>query len=232
MTSNQIKKLIIFNTFIVLFYFISSVFLSYHNSSKIKDEFLKEYTNKIYNDKENEIKTLVVLSHDIINIMYSNYGKSDRFDYIVQAYFGNLRFHEDKSGYIFMYDIKGNCIVMPDKHMIGKNFLEEMKDNTGKYYLQELLKVADKGGFSEYDYPKPGASIPLPKISYVMMFEPLDIMIGSGVYLEDINNEINSISIIINNKIEESIRIRNTYSFFVLLIVLSSFYMMYLKVRK
>ncbi|MBD3421340.1 MAG: HAMP domain-containing protein [Chitinivibrionales bacterium] len=48
-------------------------------------------------------------------------------------------------------------------------------------------------GFIEYTWPRPGgmqAGIAFPKISYVTLFEPWGWVLGSGKYVDDINNEI------------------------------------------
>ncbi len=42
-------------------------------------------------------------------------------------------------------------------------------------------------GFVDYLWPKPGYSEPVPKISYVQEFSPWGWVIGTGVYIDDIN---------------------------------------------
>ncbi len=39
-------------------------------------------------------------------------------------------------------------------------------------------------GFVQYMWPKPGSEVPVPKISYVRLFEPWGWIIGTGVYME------------------------------------------------
>ena len=42
-------------------------------------------------------------------------------------------------------------------------------------------------------WPKPGESKPVPKISYVRVFEPWGWIIGSGVYIDDVEKELSGI---------------------------------------
>src|SRR5690606_12754322 len=44
-------------------------------------------------------------------------------------------------------------------------------------------------GFVAYMWPKPGAEAPQPKVSYVTGFAPWGWVIGSGMYVDDLNAE-------------------------------------------
>ncbi|MFW5750948.1 MAG: methyl-accepting chemotaxis protein, partial [Planctomycetota bacterium] len=45
-------------------------------------------------------------------------------------------------------------------------------------------------GFVDYSWPKPGAAEPQPKLGYVRLYEPLDWIIGTGVYIDDIEQQV------------------------------------------
>ena len=47
-------------------------------------------------------------------------------------------------------------------------------------------------GFVNYDWPRPGSDKPVPKISYVKGYQPWNWMIGSGVYVDDIDEKVMS----------------------------------------
>ncbi len=46
---------------------------------------------------------------------------------------------------------------------------------------------AQGAGFVDYLWPQPGAEQPVPKISYVKGFAPWGWIIGSGIYIDDVN---------------------------------------------
>ena len=52
--------------------------------------------------------------------------------------------------------------------------------------MVEVVKK-DGAGSVHYLWPKPGAEQPVPKISYVKEFKPWDWIIGTGIYVDDIN---------------------------------------------
>ncbi len=45
-------------------------------------------------------------------------------------------------------------------------------------------------GFLEYSFPKPGQSEQLPKMSYIKLFKPLGWVIGTGVYIDNVEKEV------------------------------------------
>jgi methyl-accepting chemotaxis protein len=54
--------------------------------------------------------------------------------------------------------------------------------------FQEFARIAREsgGGYHDYPWPKPGASEDQPKISYVKAFQPWGWVIGTGIYVDDV----------------------------------------------
>ena len=56
-----------------------------------------------------------------------------------------------------------------------------------------MVSRSPEGGFIEYDWPKPGpggGGARVPKISYVRRFEAWDWVLGTGVYVDDIETDV------------------------------------------
>jgi len=72
----------------------------------------------------------------------------------------------------------------------GKN-LANLEDPNGKKLFSEFVKVvkAQQAGFVDYLWPKPGSEQPVEKISYVQGFAPWGWIIGSGIYLDDVDQQ-------------------------------------------
>ena len=45
----------------------------------------------------------------------------------------------------------------------------------------------DNRGFVEYDFKRVANGKPEPKLSYSLMFQPWDLVVGTGIYISDIN---------------------------------------------
>lgn len=103
-----------------------------------------------------------------------------------------MRNKGDGTGYVFIYTFDGVNIADPIlKHNAGKNLLS-VKDPNGKMVISELIEVSkkEKGGYVEYVWNKPVSNVLTPKISYATSYDPWKWMVGSGVYLDNINEEI------------------------------------------
>lgn len=97
-----------------------------------------------------------------------------------------LRYGNDE--YMFVYDDQGTGIVHGAKaDREGKNFLDA-KDSDGYAYLPDLIRFAKSGGGHVfYMFPKPGNTESQPKVSSTVYFEPWNWVIGTGVYIDDVN---------------------------------------------
>jgi len=106
---------------------------------------------------------------------------------------GSIRYGEDGLGYFFIYDAKGNCVLMPNRpEAVGTNEWD-LKDSKGLYITRELIKKADaspEGDFLEYYFNKPGSSEDFRKISFVRKLSGWNWYIATGSYTDDIETAI------------------------------------------
>ncbi len=105
--------------------------------------------------------------------------------------FNDLRFFNDKSGYIFVYAYDGTNVLMPtNKALQGQNFMG-LKDSNGVFLIKELIEAAKKGGgLVKYYFPKTKDGKPFPKFSYSLSFEPYNWMMGTGIYVDNVEEEV------------------------------------------
>lgn len=97
-----------------------------------------------------------------------------------------------KGGYFWADNQEGVCVVSVLDKYIGTQRLD-MEDSDGKLIIQEFLKKGKQGGgFSDYRFPKENDSVPLPKRSYVQLYEPFGWTVGTGNYVDDIDRKAES----------------------------------------
>lgn len=106
-----------------------------------------------------------------------------------------IRFQQGR-GYFFAIDLDGiNRLYAVAPQREGEDF-SDMVDPNGVYLVREMLQRCkqDGEGFVRYSFAMPDQDGVHPKISYVYLFKPLDLMIGTGDYLdamqEDIQQEV------------------------------------------
>ncbi|WP_419769118.1 MAG: cache domain-containing protein [Candidatus Marinarcus sp.] len=98
-----------------------------------------------------------------------------------------------KDGYFWINDSKPVMIMHPMKPALDGKDLSKVKDPNGKFLFNEMVKITQKnpaGGLVEYMWSKPGKETPQPKFSYVQNFGPWDWIIGTGEYVDNIEEEI------------------------------------------
>jgi methyl-accepting chemotaxis protein len=95
----------------------------------------------------------------------------------------------DKVEYFWINDMTPKMVMHPIKPELDGKFLGEMKDPTGNALFNGFVDVVkNKGeGFYSYLWPKPGFDQPVSKISYVKGFAPWGWIIGTGIYLDDVD---------------------------------------------
>nr|WP_010490283.1 methyl-accepting chemotaxis protein [Pseudomonas sp. S9] len=100
----------------------------------------------------------------------------------------------DTSEYFWVNDLTPTMIMHPTNPKLEGQNLSTFKDPDGKALFNEMVSIAKAKGAGQVDYrwPKPGASEPVPKISYVQLFEPWGWIIGSGVYVDDLQAEFST----------------------------------------
>ncbi|WP_316859251.1 cache domain-containing protein [uncultured Cohaesibacter sp.] len=95
--------------------------------------------------------------------------------------------YDDGSGYVFVYQWDGVNLVLPDKKLIGQNLLG-MQDSDGNYLVRDLINIAKAGGGKHiYNWPKPGSDEAVAKMSWADSVPEWEWMLGTGVYISDLD---------------------------------------------
>ncbi len=144
------------------------------------------------NNKE-EMRNIVLMGHNLIESTHEEYnhlGKSHVIKEIKQN-LRNIRFYNNKSGYFFVYDLKGNNILLPPKpNLEGKNLLH-LKDPKGKPIVGNALKLLtlNEESFDTWYWWKKDGQKLIKKLGFYKRYEPLNIFIGTGKYFDDIQTQ-------------------------------------------
>ncbi len=92
--------------------------------------------------------------------------------------------------YFFVIDAKPTMVLHPIKPELNGKSLTEFEDKAGKKLFVEMAGKASSSagsGFVSYYWTKPGSDEPVPKLSFVKKFTPWGWIVGSGVYIDDID---------------------------------------------
>ncbi len=108
-----------------------------------------------------------------------------------------LRYGPDKKDYFWITDLEPAMIMHPYVHELTGQSLHEYSDPDGTKLFIEALKIAqDQGeGFVRYKWQlKDDSTRIVPKLSFVKAFTPWNWIVGTGIYLDDVQQEISSLT--------------------------------------
>jgi methyl-accepting chemotaxis protein len=101
----------------------------------------------------------------------------------------------DQTNYVWINDLSPKMIMHPSKPQMNGKDLSNYRDPNGVLLFVEGVRLARAhgGGVIHYVWAKPGSSQPLPKVSYVKLYAPWGWVVGSGVWVDDIEANFNQL---------------------------------------
>ena len=99
---------------------------------------------------------------------------------------------DGKTEYLYIWTSKGVGVMHVKRELIGQDLLEKIKDGQGRFTLKDIIAAAQanpRGAFVDTAFPRPGGKEPLPKLQYAMAFEPWGWVVGTGLYMDDLDAE-------------------------------------------
>jgi diguanylate cyclase (GGDEF)-like protein/PAS domain S-box-containing protein len=195
--------------------FVISITFQYKNFENdkffIKNEFIKSKKEQIRREvlsidnlidqKEiiltnfikEKLKERVIQAHSIAMSIYKenkDTKSKEEVELLIAKTLNNLSYDNDKT-YFFINSNKGQAILFNKKIKLDKyNDIWNLKDGNNNLFIQEQAKIAreNKEGFLTNKFVKPDTTDDksYTKISFIKLFEPYDLHIGMGEYVDDI----------------------------------------------
>lgn len=143
------------------------------------------------------IKELTNSAWSIINKFY--YQERDRDlspEYArIQALnaISSLRYGDQKKDYFWVTDLGPRMLMHPFRDDLNGKDLSDYSDPAGNHHFVQSAELARTSGDGYLSYiweDKNNPELMVPKLSYVKYFEPWGWVVGTGVYLEDVEKEI------------------------------------------
>jgi methyl-accepting chemotaxis protein len=146
------------------------------------------------NGKIEELETVITLAYNRVEKLYKQVENNQMtLDVMLEQYYNEIddMIFDNGQGYIFIIDTKGVVQNHAAKPALEGKSLYNLKDSSGKYFIQEFANLAKtKGqGVVEYEFENPKTKLVETKVAYIKYFKPLDMMIGTGVYFGNMHAE-------------------------------------------
>ncbi|HTH60595.1 MAG TPA: cache domain-containing protein [Paraburkholderia sp.] len=159
--------------------------------------------------KETELRHYVDLATSAIEPLYDESADpsadSDALRERALAVLQKMDFGPD--GYYFVYDMHGRSLMHPrEPDLVGRD-LWELRDPTGSPTIQQLIAAASRGGgFVRYVWRRPSTGLLAPKLGYVVPLSRWGWMVGTGIYLDDVDSTLAQLDQSASANIEHTLR--------------------------
>lgn len=160
----------------------------YINSSQSLEAELARDRQELIETKKKELQAYMMMGVTAIKPLYDtdvNGSNKEAAKEILKA----MRFESD--GYFFAYDSQGvNTLHAIKPSLEGKN-LYDLKDENGVAVIAGLIDASQKGdGFLYFSWHKPTIDAQAPKLGYAEYLSKWDWVLGTGVYIDDIDQQV------------------------------------------
>jgi methyl-accepting chemotaxis protein len=150
------------------------------------DDILSGYKTEV----KAEVETALSIVQHYYGLSQSGKITEDQAKSDAEEALRDFRYGDDGSGYVWIDDTDYTLVmhpILPDQEGANRKGLE---DKNGVMIIQEIVKVADKGGYNEFMFTKSDGKTVAPKIAYSKAFPQWNWVITTGCYTDDIKGNI------------------------------------------
>ena len=169
------------------------------NQEIVKNEVNKVYDYILYKKSNGEeelkqnLKIKVNEAYTVINYIYEKYKNKESKEQILNRIKDALRpiRFNDNRGYFYINSMEGVNILHPINPELENKLVLNAKDKFGNYILKNVIKDLEnkKESYTTLYWNKPeDLKNQYKKITFNKVFEPYNIIIGTGEYLNDFEN--------------------------------------------
>ncbi|MFB0936752.1 MAG: methyl-accepting chemotaxis protein [Propionivibrio sp.] len=161
---------------------------------------LLQLKNGMLEDRKEKTRNLIEVSVGVLEHHHklAQSGKISDQDAMLAAKESLRNVRYGTNDYYFILDTNHNYVLLPPRTEFEGQNKADMKDANGKLLIQELVAAAKNGGgFAEYWFPRAGQQKPEPKLGYATLFKPWGWVIGTGVYIDDVDTQFRRTAIVL-----------------------------------
>lgn len=173
----------------------------YWNGTKSLDVEAEEYRTELVDTKKSELQAYLMMGVSAVSELYNSDINGENRDQ-AKAILKAMRFESD--GYFFAYDSQGvNTLHAIKPQLEGKN-LYGLKDENGVPVIAGLIDASKNGdGFLYFSWHKPSIDKQAPKLGYAEYMPKWDWVLGTGIYIDDIDQQVSMYRLDRENQLKE-----------------------------
>jgi len=212
---NLLRKLLLLTLLPIMTTVIVFILAYYNAESNDLEKDVSKFRDSLIKERNMQLVEITEVALGVIE-----YQKTLPNGGNIEGALRNLRF--GSAGYFYIYDTKGvNIFHAVKPELEGKNLIN-FKDAKGNNLIKGLLNAAQHGdGTYAFYYQKPNSSEQLEKLGYATMVPGTDWMLGTGAYIEDIEEIVEQFAASATASLKEKIVYTIMTSLILILIITS-----------
>lgn len=154
--------------------------------------FIPAFEASVINKKREMIKELTNAVVSSIDFYYRNYEQDTALSK-AKKHVRAIRYGKENKDYFWIIDQEPTMLMHPYKPELEGESMADFKDEDEKKMFVEMLAATKTTGEGFVDYRwqwKNDSTKIVPKLSYVKAYKPGKIIVGTGIYIEDVKAEI------------------------------------------
>ena len=201
----------------------TSVFFNMNNLINFQKNMQTKKQSFIFVDETDLYLFKYLKNKDIIIILKKDiFYNMDDLKYSIARWVEFIRF--GRNNYFWIHSNTNKLIAHPYRQEDINKDDTHLKDGKGTFYIQQNIKLAMKnhqGNFSEYYWNKPKEKEKIKKLSFVKLYKEWNWVIGTGIYMDEIQKVIITKKKRLEEKIDKYIEV--TIGITILLLLFMSF---------
>lgn len=152
---------------------------------------INQYQHDLMSAKQTKTRHLVESAHSLLGHFHQlqRDGKLSEQQAKDAASTAIEKLRYETQDYFWINDMYPKVVMHPIKPALNGKDVSKVKDANGQLLFVEFVNVAKKKGqgIVYYMWPKPGSENPVEKVSYIKLFKPWGWIVGTGVYVDDVD---------------------------------------------
>ena len=226
--ATPIISVLLFALFIIYF-FVNTQYSNFHEESiELEQEYLLRQKNILKNENKkifeyinyhrkvtkkrihNEFRQLVRSGVNVTEKLFEEYEKAAIENLKLQVIDWIEQIRYETNGYVWVHNTSHHLVAHPFRaKSIGADDTNNT-DATGTKIFQQFIQAATnnkEGDFVEYYWAKPEFGAPRKKIGFLYLDNEWGWVIGTGLYVDDIESSLQKKKLALENKIDKYVRI-------------------------
>ncbi|WP_372737197.1 cache domain-containing protein [Neptunomonas sp.] len=191
MKNLKIKQKILILTVIPLILTVVAVMaVSIYQMRSLGSQEVEQIRSTMMAAKRESLKNYMGITETAIRSVLKNVANQSEAQERVKTVLRAISYG-DEDGYIFAFDYSGVAQVQPVQPQLEGQSLIDLVDANGVRLIEALIQAAKNGGgYVSYLWDKPTKGRAVDKLSYAIVLDEFDWILGTGFYVDDIDDAV------------------------------------------